>query len=124
MDEAARITKRSCSFCQHPDRDGLEDDLLAGNTTPKVMDQEMGWRANTADRQRGMSPLEIQNDETKTKNITFIKTKSSKETYSRICCNFFDNPSSKLNLVGTTGTNGKTTCSTLLYQMFLSLIHI
>ena len=56
--------------------------------------------------------------ETKTKNITFIKTKSSKDTYSRICCNFFDNPSNKLNLVGTTGTNGKTTCSTLLYQMF------
>lgn len=50
MDEAARITKRSCSFCQHPDRDGLEDDLLAGNITPKQMDQEMSWRANTSDR--------------------------------------------------------------------------
>mgnify|MGYP003313845916 FL=1 len=50
MEEAGRITKRSCSFCQHPDRDGFETDLLAGNITPKLLDQEMGWRANTTDR--------------------------------------------------------------------------
>ena len=52
------------------------------------------------------------------KNITFIKTKSSKDTYSKICCNFFNNPSTKLNLIGVTGTNGKTSSTTLLYEMF------
>jgi len=35
--------------------------------------------------------------------------------------NFYDNPSRKLNLVGITGTNGKTTTVTLLYNMFMSL---
>ena len=54
----------------------------------------------------------------KNKNITFIKTKSSKDTYSKICCNFFNNPSTKLNLIGVTGTNGKTSSTTLLYEMF------
>ena len=51
-------------------------------------------------------------------NLTFVITKCSKETYSRVCSNFFDNPSNKLKLIGITGTNGKTTSSNLLYQMF------
>jgi len=51
-------------------------------------------------------------------NLTFVTTKCSKETYSRVCSNFFDNPSNKLKLIGITGTNGKTTSSNLLYQMF------
>ncbi len=51
-------------------------------------------------------------------NLTFVITKCSKEAYSKVCSNFFDNPSNKLKLVGITGTNGKTTSSNLLYQMF------
>lgn len=51
-------------------------------------------------------------------NLTFVITKCSKETYSRGCSKFFDNPSNKLKLIGITGTNGKTTSSNLLYQMF------
>jgi len=35
-----------------------------------------------------------------------------------MACNFYDNPSEKLNLVGVTGTNGKTTTATLLYELF------
>ncbi|RYE12100.1 MAG: UDP-N-acetylmuramoyl-L-alanyl-D-glutamate--2,6-diaminopimelate ligase, partial [Sphingobacteriales bacterium] len=35
-----------------------------------------------------------------------------------VAANFYDNPSSKLKLVGVTGTNGKTTVATLLYQLF------
>lgn len=38
-----------------------------------------------------------------------------------IACNFYDNPSRKLKLVGITGTNGKTTTVTLLYRLFRSL---
>ena len=42
--------KRSCAFCQHPERDGLEQDMLGGMYSPKELDREMSWRANTADR--------------------------------------------------------------------------
>ena len=35
-----------------------------------------------------------------------------------VASNFFDNPSEKLKLVGITGTNGKTTCATLLYDLY------
>lgn len=38
-----------------------------------------------------------------------------------LASNFYDNPSAKLKLVGVTGTNGKTTTATLLYQLFRDL---
>lgn len=50
MGGGERISKRSCSFCQHDDRDGLEQDLLQGLRSPKELDKEMGWRENTSDR--------------------------------------------------------------------------
>ncbi|MAT79360.1 MAG: UDP-N-acetylmuramoyl-L-alanyl-D-glutamate--2,6-diaminopimelate ligase [Flavobacteriales bacterium] len=56
---------------------------------------------------------DIKNDD-----VTFVITKCTKETYSKVCSNFFDNPSTKLKLIGITGTNGKTSSSNLLYQMF------
>jgi hypothetical protein len=46
----SRQTKRSCSFCQHDDRDDLEKRLVDGIVSHKEMDKEMSWRANTADR--------------------------------------------------------------------------
>ena len=45
-----RQTKRSCAFCQHEDRDMLEKQLLDGISDVKVLDRDMGWRANTAER--------------------------------------------------------------------------
>ena len=36
-------------------------------------------------------------------------------------CNFYDNPSHKLTLVGVTGTNGKTTTTTLLHKLFMGI---
>ena len=50
MAEREQVVKRSCAFCQHPDRDELEAALTDGVMTPREMDKEMGWRANTADR--------------------------------------------------------------------------
>ena len=38
-----------------------------------------------------------------------------------LACTFFDNPSKELKLVGITGTNGKTTTTTLLHDLFTSL---
>lgn len=45
-----RQTKRSCPFCQHGDRDALEQSIVDGIANPQVMDKDMGWRTHTADR--------------------------------------------------------------------------
>jgi UDP-N-acetylmuramoyl-L-alanyl-D-glutamate--2,6-diaminopimelate ligase len=52
------------------------------------------------------------------KNVTYIQVLDSNEALAIIATNFYDNPSSKLKLVGVTGTNGKTTITTLLYNLF------
>jgi UDP-N-acetylmuramoyl-L-alanyl-D-glutamate--2,6-diaminopimelate ligase len=53
--------------------------------------------------------------------VTFIKVRNSAYALGIIASNFFDNPSEKLKLVGVTGTNGKTTIVTLLYELFSQL---
>ncbi len=55
------------------------------------------------------------------KGITYLKVKDSGEALGIIASNFYDQPSSKLKLVGITGTNGKTTTATLLYKLFIKL---
>lgn len=54
-------------------------------------------------------------------NITYIKVLNSSESLGYIACNFYDNPSEKLKLIGITGTNGKTTTVTLLFNLFRGL---
>ncbi len=54
-------------------------------------------------------------------NITYILTSNSSYSAGIIASNWFDNPSSKLKLVGITGTNGKTTTVTLLFNLFREL---
>jgi len=51
-------------------------------------------------------------------HITYVKVKDTSFALGIIASNFYDNPSSKLKLVGVTGTNGKTTTVTLLYHLF------
>ncbi|CAM3837743.1 MULTISPECIES: UDP-N-acetylmuramoyl-L-alanyl-D-glutamate--2,6-diaminopimelate ligase [Flavobacterium] len=50
--------------------------------------------------------------------VTYIKVVNSNEALAFISSNYYDNPSSNLRLVGVTGTNGKTTIASLLYQLF------
>ena len=50
--------------------------------------------------------------------VTYVKVEDADEALAIMAANFYDNPSSKLKLVGVTGTNGKTTIVTLLYQLF------
>ena len=45
-----RQTKRSCPFCQHGDRDDLEQNIIDGIADVKTLDKDMGWRANTVER--------------------------------------------------------------------------
>ncbi|MDP4679805.1 MAG: UDP-N-acetylmuramoyl-L-alanyl-D-glutamate--2,6-diaminopimelate ligase [Cyclobacteriaceae bacterium] len=54
-------------------------------------------------------------------NITYIETLDSSLALGFIASIFYDNPSKKLQLVAITGTNGKTTTATLLYNLFRDL---
>ena len=51
-------------------------------------------------------------------NITYIEVENSNKALAFMAANYYDNPSENLKLIGTTGTNGKTTVSTLLYELF------
>ncbi|WP_375235956.1 UDP-N-acetylmuramoyl-L-alanyl-D-glutamate--2,6-diaminopimelate ligase [Winogradskyella sp.] len=51
-------------------------------------------------------------------NVTYIEVENSNKALAFMAANYYDNPSENLKLVGTTGTNGKTTVSSLLYQLF------
>ena len=51
-------------------------------------------------------------------NITYILVNDSSEALAFMASNYYENPSKKLKLIGVTGTNGKTTIVTLLYQLF------
>lgn len=55
--------------------------------------------------------------------VTFVKVADTTIAMGKIAANFYGNPSKKLKLVGVTGTNGKTTIATLLYQLFGLLDH-
>lgn len=59
--------------------------------------------------------------ENKKENVTYIKVTDSTHALGFIACNYFDNPSRKIKLVGVTGTNGKTTTVTLLFNLFRTL---
>lgn len=50
--------------------------------------------------------------------ITYIVVSDSEEAVGKVATTFYGNPTSKLKLVGVTGTNGKTTIATLLYDTF------
>lgn len=50
--------------------------------------------------------------------VTYIKVKDSNEALAYMSANYYENPSEKIRLVGITGTNGKTTIASLLYQLF------
>ncbi len=53
--------------------------------------------------------------------VVYVNVKSSRKALAIISSNYFDNPSSKLNLIGVTGTNGKTTIATLLFDLYTEL---
>ena len=59
--------------------------------------------------------------ETQPENVTFIRVANSSDVLGQMAAAWFGYPSSQLTLVGVTGTNGKTTIATLLYETFRAL---
>ncbi|MDR2118800.1 MAG: UDP-N-acetylmuramoyl-L-alanyl-D-glutamate--2,6-diaminopimelate ligase [Tannerellaceae bacterium] len=55
--------------------------------------------------------------------VAFVVVKDSAEALGLLMATWYDHPSGKLILVGVTGTNGKTTVATLLYELFRKLGH-
>jgi UDP-N-acetylmuramoyl-L-alanyl-D-glutamate--2,6-diaminopimelate ligase len=56
-------------------------------------------------------------------HVAYVKVRDTKEAVGIIAHNFYNHPSFKLKLVGVTGTNGKTTVTSLLHQLFLNMGH-
>ncbi|WP_299710524.1 UDP-N-acetylmuramoyl-L-alanyl-D-glutamate--2,6-diaminopimelate ligase [uncultured Tenacibaculum sp.] len=59
--------------------------------------------------------------EEKKEGVTYVEVDDSNKALANIASNYYGNPSEKLKLIGVTGTNGKTTVTTLLYQLFKKL---
>jgi UDP-N-acetylmuramoyl-L-alanyl-D-glutamate--2,6-diaminopimelate ligase len=62
-------------------------------------------------------PLEINPD------VTYVKVQNSSDALGKMASAWYGFPSTKMTLIGITGTNGKTTIATLLYQLFRELGH-
>ena len=58
-----------------------------------------------------------------TDGVTYVSVASTEDAVGKVATLFYGDPSSKLTLVGVTGTNGKTTIATLLYNMFRQFGH-
>ena len=57
----------------------------------------------------------------RSEEVTYVVVKDSEEAAGRMATAFYGNPTERMQLVGVTGTNGKTTIATLLYRLFRSL---
>ena len=55
--------------------------------------------------------------------VTYVQVTSTEDAVGPVATQFYGDPTSKLKLVGVTGTNGKTTIATLLYNMFRKFGH-
>lgn len=61
--------------------------------------------------------------ETMPEQVTWVKVKSSAAALADISANFYGNPAAEIQVVGITGTNGKTTTATLLHKLFNAMGH-
>lgn len=67
---------------------------------------------------RGAKALIVEKDISASKNVTMIKVNNSRRALAKVSSVFYGNPSSKLNVIGVTGTNGKTSVTYLIKAIF------
>ena len=56
-------------------------------------------------------------DDIEIEGYTFVKVRNTRETMAKIASNFYNNPSDKLDIIGITGTNGKTSITTFISEI-------
>ena len=76
-----------------------------------------------AEEQGATAILCEQLPEEKKEGVTYVQVADTEDVVGQVATTFYGNPTSKLKLVGVTGTNGKTTIATLLYNMFRKMGH-
>lgn len=69
----------------------------------------------------GASVIVAERSDVNVGSATLVKMAHTAGALGLMAANFYDNPSQNLNVVGVTGTNGKTTIATLLYKLFVKL---
>lgn len=75
--------------------------------------------------EQGAKVIVYQGDtDTSDARVTYVRVKDSADAIGKIASAWYGHPSSKLKLIGVTGTNGKTTTATLLYDTFRSLGYV
>lgn len=60
----------------------------------------------------------------RTEDVVYVLVKNAAQALGVLAANFYENPSEKINLVGITGTNGKTSVASLLYELFSQLGYV
>ena len=80
-----------------------------------IMCEETGWKGDMANVTSHPSPL--------TPHPVIIQVSDTESAIGPVATAFYGRPSEQLTLVGVTGTNGKTTIATLLYNMFRQMGH-
>ena len=74
--------------------------------------------------EKGATAIVCENiPEKQSPNVAYIVVADAQAVAGKIATTFYGNPSQKLRLVGVTGTNGKTTIATLLYELFREMGH-
>ena len=71
--------------------------------------------------QNGATAILSKNNDQPTNSIPFINVENPRKAMSKISAQFYGNPSKKMQVIGITGTNGKTSITQILYQIFLRL---
>ena len=64
--------------------------------------------------ENGAKVIVVEKDVNFKEGITYIKVEDGRKALAIAACNFYDNPSKKMKLIGVTGTNGKTTSAFML----------
>lgn len=71
--------------------------------------------------ENGATAILCERIETRQEGIVYIVVEDVRQTLGVVCNNFFDHPDADMKIVGVTGTNGKTTVATLLFELFSSM---